>query len=586
MNTAKDVRQVHGIVIITDPVEAVQRLQNDMLIGFDTETTGLSPWKNDLALMQMYGDQTGTLAIIQIQNGMVPEVLKDLFYNRSRTMVAHNAVNFDIQFLHNALINWRECKWYDTFVGETVITSTGRRNLSMSLRASAKRRLGVEIDKTIDHGQWGKEILTDQQLEYASADVIGLPALMRAQIEEAERTEQVEALEMEMQLMPAIAGMRINGLPVIPEIMRKWRHNQVREADNAAEKLYKIFGKRVLLSSWQQLKAAVETKFRCTLPSTGIEQLTKITADPKTPEELVECLKLVLAFRHPSQRLKTYDEDWIDNFIVNNFVHGKFWQCSADTSRITGSEPSLQVWPRDSRWIIGNMPGISIVSADYSQIEVRIAAEIAKDEVLLSRLEFDDVHRAIAAAIYRIPESEVNFQQRKNAKALSFALLFDGSPNTLYRHSIERGGSLTYVECVELEKAFFNTFIGLKNMRQKARDFARNRSQVAKIRLPNGLRRILTGQNKRASVILNTMVQGTAAVGLKRGIIEADKRGLISTTYGGVGAPVHDELVAWVEDKVAPEYSAELCEAMRVGMQTVIKSAVKVDPKIGRQWKA
>lgn len=579
-------RQVHGITVTMDTSTAVERLQHDKVIGFDTETTGLSPWRDDLALMQLYGDDTGTLAIIQLRDGVVPDPIKDLFRDKTRTMVVHNGVNFDIQFLHNAWVPWRDVSWYDTLVGETVIASTGRRDVSMSLRASAKRRLGVEIDKTIDHGQWGREVLTDKQLEYASADVIGLPALMRAQQEEAERTGQTGALEMEMTLMPAMAGMRINGLPIVPDVMRKWRHAQVREADAAAEKLYKIFGQRINLGSHVQLKDAIYKSFEIQLPSTSLEVLTNLIANPKMPKNFVEAIQLVLAYRHPAQRLKTYTEEWMNKYIVDGFVHGKFWQCSADTSRITGSEPSLQVWPRDSRWVVGNVEGITIIGADYSQIEVRIAAEIAKDQVLLERLESDDVHRSVASAVYHCDESEVSSQQRKNAKALSFALLFDGTPKTLYRHSVEYGGSLTYEECVKLEREFFNAFQGLRDMRAKARNWAANRSAIAEIRLPNGLRRILTGQKKRASVILNTMVQGSAAVGLKWGIIEADRRGLIMTSYGGVGAPVHDELVAWVDDRVAEEYQRELCESMIVGMQRVMKSTVKVDPKVGRQWKS
>lgn len=578
------VRQVHGINITTDPAEACRLMANEDLIGFDTETTGFSPWRDELALMQFYGDKTGTLAIIQIRDGVVPDVIKSLFSDKSRTFIVHNGVNFDIQFLHNAWVPWRNVTWYDTLVGETVIASTGRRGISKSLRASAKRRLGVEIDKTIDHGQWGSDHLSDKQLEYAAADVIGLPALMRAHQAEAERTGQSEALAMEMILMPSMAGMRINGLPVVPSVIASWRKSQMREADAAAEKLYAIFGSRFNLGSHVQLKSAIEKRFGFHLESTAVEKLMDVISNPKMPKDMVECLELVLAYRHPMQRLKTYDEEWVQNFVIDGFVHGKFWQCSADTGRITGSEPSLQVWPRDSRWVIGNMDGITIVASDYSQIEIRIAAEIANDDVLLEKLSSNDVHRAIASSVYHLPEDEIVSLQRKNAKALSFALLFDGTPRTLYRHSKESGGSMTFEECVTLERSFFNEFQGLKTMRGKARAWAGDRRPTAEIRLPNGLRRLLVGNNKRASVILNTMVQGTAAVGMKYGIIEADRRGLLMTSFGGIGASVHDELVAWVDDKVAEEYKNELCESMIVGMQKVMKSEVKVDPKVGKFW--
>jgi DNA polymerase-1 len=220
--------------------------------------------------------------------------------------------------------------------------------------------------------------------------------------------------------------------------------------------------------------------------------------------------------------------------------------------------------------------------ADFSQIEVRIAAELAHDSQLIADLESSDVHRAVASSVYGLPVDDISTHQRRRAKALTFALLFDGTASTLYKHAKVSGGDMSFSEAIGMERTFFTTYQGLAKMRSKAQYMAQNQ-RVVIVRLPNGLRRVLFGQTKRASTILNTMIQGTAAVGLKKSIIEADKRGLVERY---LGAPIHDELVSIVPDNEAIEYSKELSDAMVFGMHEVMNGTVRVEAKVNDFWEA
>ena len=153
---------VDGVPVIRDVNTAVRLLSKDKVIGIDLETTGFSAWKNEIALIQLYGEQSKTLAVLQVQNGVVPDAVKSLF-TKEKTWVVHNGVGFDCWFMDTHGIPWERSKWHDTMVAETVLASTGRRDVSKSLRGSVRRRLGKEIDKDIEHGKWGATELSDEQ---------------------------------------------------------------------------------------------------------------------------------------------------------------------------------------------------------------------------------------------------------------------------------------------------------------------------------------------------------------------------------------------------------------------------------------
>jgi len=556
---------VDGIPVLFDVNEICKGLAGDDVIGIDLETTGFSAWRNSIALVQLYGEKSGTLGLIQIADGVIPKPVNDLFTSKKRTMVVHNGVGFDLWFMSTHGMPWNK------------VASTGRRDISKSLRGSLRRRLGKEIDKSIEHGNWAASVLSERQIEYSSQDVISLPALYRSQMEKATGSKELDAIAMEMELVPYVAQMSINGLPLKRKFLRQFikeQHAAIKEADAY---LKHLFGP-INMNSPKQLKDALH-KVGIPVEGTGKEYLIPLSQIGGRNGEIIDQL---LIWKHGAQRIKMYNEDWMDEHIINDWAHPHFWQCSADTTRFTSSDPNFQQIPKDSRYIIGNMPGYKIVSADYSQIEVRISAYYAQDEELIKALEQDDVHAAIAAVTFNIPVDQVTKEQRKLSKALTFTLLFGGGSSTLYNHAKMSGGSMTMNQADQLTNSFFGRFKGLARMKSKAEAIAR-KPGPAFIRLPNSCRRILVGPSKRSTVILNTMVQGTAAVGIKYGLLECGRRGLVDQ---GLGSTVHDELVAAVPTKYAKDFSNEMQEAMIVGMRQAVDVTVKVDPSIGDNWKA
>ncbi len=266
--------------IITDPGEAVRELEKNTLIAFDTETTGFSPWRDKLALLQFYGDETGALAIIRTPHGVIPDVIRPLLENSAKTFIAHNGVSFDIPFIYTHGIDPFKATWYDTMVAETAIVPTGRRDVSVSLRASVKRRLGVEINKDIAHGGWDQEILSPEQLIYASSDVLTLPGLYRAQQERAIEAGVLEGLDMEQRLVPAVASMTITGMPFSVEKWREYIKKQHQDRDIAYDTLKEAIPE---VKNWRSPKQIGEA-----LVKRGIPLPKTKTGRPSTKAEVLE----------------------------------------------------------------------------------------------------------------------------------------------------------------------------------------------------------------------------------------------------------------------------------------------------------
>lgn len=287
-------------------------------------------------------------------------------------------------------------------------------------------------------------------------------------------------------------------------------------------------------------------------------------------------------YRSPAQRVKMYSLDWQKEYIVDDWIHPRFWQVGTDTMRFSSSNPNIQQVPKDGRLIIGNLPGYQIVNVDYSQIEVRIAAEIAHDAALIESLKAGDAHRSIASKVFKVPEEEITFDQRRHAKSLTFALLFGGGPKLLYEFARASGQPIEMDEAMRLFNAFFTAFDGLARMRAQAYAMAKNK-RVVPITLPNSGKRLLVGRTLSATRILNTMVQGSASVGLKYSLLLAHERGL--TKY--IGAQVHDEIVAAVPTSEADDFMHELSDVMVEGMmQAFPQMYVKVEAKKGDYWQS
>lgn len=586
--------------LVTDWTAAVEALDGEDWISLDLETSGLS-WINDyIAVIGLYGPKTRVAAVIHTPDGDIPDGLIHWMSQPGRKFVTHNGATFDILFLYRAGMQVFSAEWFDTLISEQVVTLTNRQGVPKNLQAVVKRRLDVDISKAVDHRDWLAPSLSQQQVRYVAEDISFLPAIREAQLEKASQVDAergpnrygntlTNAIEIEHRLLPTVVRMQVNGLPLDEAALEQYYRDQVKLAAQAKMKLDEIFGD-TNWGSWQQIKGAFSRVYDIELLSTQEDALKEVR-DLMTGTEIAESITNLLIYKHASKRAGIYNGTFLLKYCRDGRVFARFSQCGTDTGRFSSSQPNLQQIPKSkglehgdgARHIFGNDPDLSIVSVDYSQIEFRVAVDLAGDQAAIDLLQDGhwDMHTLVASQVFSVPPDQVTRDQRQLSKAMSFTLLFGGGPGLLSHYAKSQGANLPLERARPLVQEFFERFQGLNRMRTWAYAIADKRRPYT-VLLPTGLRRTLVpSQDLRATLILNNLVQGTAAAGLKFALLEAQREGL--DQY--IGAVVHDEIVAAVPRHEAAEYSERLQAAMLRGMQMVCDQApVAVAATLGDTW--
>ena len=279
--------------------------------------------------------------------------------------------------------------------------------------------------------------------------------------------------------------------------------------------------------------------------STSEEKLAELAKDH-------EIINNILEFRKYSKLKSTY-VDALPQMINprTGRVHSSFNQARAATGRLSSENPNLQNIPikdkagREIRKAFQPRgEDYILLAADYSQIELRLIAEISKDEAMLSAFKAGhDIHKATAAGVYGVRLEDVSADQRRNAKTVNFSIIYGaGSTNLSRQLNIKR------TEAKELIESYFKQYTGLKNYMESTVDFAREKGYVSTLK---GRKRYLRDINSRNALArsnaermaINTPIQGTAADMIKIAMINIHKRMMGKNYKSKMVLQVHDELV-------------------------------------------
>jgi DNA polymerase-1 len=572
--------------------EHLDKLADDPALYVDLETcvgtsthsdAALSPFLGKIAVVTMFSEKTNSVVIAHPRGRPLSKRLKHYLEGRAE-MIGHNLGGFDLQFMVNAGVDISGVRIWDTMLAESAILTSDRRDVRVSLKASAARRLKTTLKKLNDHTGWAKPTLTDLDVRYCVEDVCDLARLKQAQIERADK-EQIQAIAVECELVHPMVKMALNGLPVNSTKLKKAIAGQKEVAEKMAAAIQAKLGSMNLGSPVQLRKAMnewLEARAEPPMKSTAADMLLD---QAMFGGEFGELCERVIEHRHANQRIKMYPiPQWIDRFVVDGRIHPHWWTASTDTMRMSCSDPNLQQWPRDMRGVVGGLQGYSIVKCDLQQAEIRMAAAVSGCPGL--RKAFDEglhIHSDIASKSFHIPYNEVatrnGGQYKQLGKALTFTMLFAGGTETFMLSAKRAGVDLDEAEADKIFRDFFTAYPGIKRLKDTAKGMSRSHHTV--IRLPTGAKRVLVSYNNSPSKIMNTLIQGGAAAGLKFGMLEAHRRGL----FEFIGAAVHDELVACVPDKMAKDVGREMEISMNLGMESVmdgVKSQCEV--KIGKWW--
>jgi DNA polymerase-1 len=580
----------------------VPALEAAELVGFDTECVGMEPMSARLVGMSFaFGDEAFYLPLAHEYPAAPPQVklatalgMLKPWLEREDCRKAGQNVKFDCHVLANQGIRLAGCV-HDTLLESYVLEVHERHDLG----ALAQRHCGwttISYDDVTGKGAARiafSAVPIERATAYAAEDAdcaLTLHAILYPKLKQDANLARVYET-IEMPLVPVLFRMERNGVLLDAAKLEAQSHALGKEMLAIEQKAYEAAGQPFNLGSPKQIqeilfdkqKLPVRKKTPSGQPSTDEDVLAELALDHPLP-------KLILEYRGLSKLKSTYTDKLPKSVHPGTGrVHTTYSQTTAVTGRLASNDPNLQNIPirtaagRRIREAFIAPAGCRIVSADYSQIELRIMAHLSGDEALKRAFaRGHDVHRATAAEVFGVPLEAVSADERRAAKVINFGLIYGMSAFGVAQNlGIERATAQAYVD------SYFARYPGVKRYMDETRGRAREQGYVEtvfgrrlwlpEIRSGSPIRRQAA---ERAAI--NAPMQGTAADLIKLAMI-AVQRWLDERSMGTrLIMQVHDELVLEVP---AAEIDA-VADKVRELMQSVARLAVPlvVDVGVGDNW--
>jgi DNA polymerase-1 len=548
----------------------IDTLKAAPIAAFDTETTSLDPMAATLVGLSFAVPDGGAAYVPmahtypgapdQLGIDAVLEALKPWLESDQYKKVGQN-LKYDMHVLANYDVHLGGIA-DDTLLASYIIES----DKSHDMDSLAKRHLGLEtIPYTAICGKGAKQIgfndvALEQASEYAAEDADITLRLQQCFDKQLAKEDRLRALykEVELPAMPVLFEMERNGVLIDDFLLAQHSQELGQRLAELEKEAHELAGQPFNLNSPKQLgeilfgklELPVVKKTATGQPSTDEEVLQKLAEDYPLP-------KCLLDYRSLAKLKSTYTDKL--PLMVNRKtgrVHTSFSQAVAVTGRLASSDPNLQNIPirtaegRRIRAAFIAPKGHRIVSADYSQIELRIMAHLSGDKRLLQAFaEGEDVHRATAAEIFGVTPLEVDKEQRRYAKVINFGLIYGMSAHGLAKNlDIERSAAASYID------RYFARYPGVADYMARTRAEAADKGYVEtvfgrRLHLPDIHARQAGRRQGAERAAINAPMQGTAADLIKKAMIAVSAWLRDEKLKSKLILQVHDELVLEVPDE-------------------------------------
>ena len=580
----------------------VEKLNQAKLFALDTETDNLDYMAANLvgisfalengeaAYLPLQLDYLGAPKTLEKTTALA--LLKPILENPTIQKVGQN-FKYDLTIFARNGIDVQGVA-FDTMLESYVLNSTGRHNMD----DLAKRYLGHQTITFEEIAGKGKNQLTFNQIplekaaEYAAEDADVTMKLQQVLWEKLSKEPTLEKLfkEMELPLLGVLSRMERRGVLIDSDALFLQSNEIANRLSELEEQAYVLAGQPFNLASTKQLQEILFDKLGLPViqktpkgaPSTNEEVLEELAFSHELPKVLVEHRGL--------SKLKSTYTDKLPQMVnpQTGRVHTSYHQAVTATGRLSSSDPNLQNIPirneegRRIRQAFIAREGFTVVAADYSQIELRIMAHLSQDQGLINAFtQGKDIHRSTAAEIFGVALDEVTSEQRRNAKAINFGLIYGMSAFGLSRQlGIGRADAQNYMDLYF--KRYPGVQIFMHDIREKAKAqgyvetlFGR-RLYLPDINSSNGMRR-----KAAERVAINAPMQGTAADIIKRAMIQLDQK-LQNDPDIAMIMQVHDELVFEVRSEKVAFYSELIKTQMESAADLVVPLIVEVGQ--GTNW--
>ncbi len=591
----------YSIICSTEELDKLtKRLKEKGSFAFDTETTGLNTLTDKLVGISLspapgeaYYIPVGHIGWEQVQQLPVEQVIEKLnpvFADEKIAKIAHNA-KFDMEILaeYGTSVN--------NLVSDTMVAAYLLGEKSLGLKALAFNRLDIEMTDITGLIGSGKKQINMSQVEvsvagkYACADADNtgrLDKLFTSELEDQNLWQLYT--DVEMPLVPILMKMELKGITLDTDLLEEMSGRLGKRLLELEEDIYEKAGRRFNVNSTQQLSPILFQELK--LPSTR-KTKSGFSTDASVLEELRgqhPIIELIIEYRQLTKLKSTY-VDALPQLVnvKTKRLHTSFNQTKTTTGRLSSSDPNLQNIPvrgelgREIRQAFIAPPGHQLLSADYSQIDLRALAHLSKDPELLKTFAGDgDIHTDTAIRLFGVKKDEVTADMRRLAKTVNFGVIYGMSG-----YGLEQATEFNREEAEKFISAYFEKYPRVKEYMEETKKQARELGYVQTIL---GRKRLIpevnsSNRNLREAaerMAINMPVQGTSADIIKVAMVKLDKQMSKLRMKSSMLLQVHDELIFEVPDDEMEKMRKLAVKVMSEAIELIIP--LKVETKAGKNW--
>lgn len=578
----------------------LQNLQKQTSVCFDTETTGLDALHAELVGISFSYEKGKGFYVPIPENQEEAQTLIEkfipFFENESIEKIGQN-LKYDLKILSNYNITVKG-RLFDTMIAHYLINPDMRHNMDILAETYLKyspQSIETLIGKKGKNQKSMRDVDLEEIKEYAveDADVtLQLKEIFTLELDKTGTKKLFE--EIEIPLVKVLADMEKEGIRVDVDFLKSLSKTLDDDIKILETNIFETAGEKFNLASPKQLGDILFDKLKIG----GAKQKKTKTGQYATGEEILSYLaaenpivKDIQDWRQLMKLQNTY-VNALPNQVdeISRRIHTDYMQTVAATGRLSSNNPNLQNIPiRTERGrqirkaFVARDENYTLVSADYSQIELRVIAALSGEENMIKAFQnHEDIHKSTASKVFNVPLEEVTREQRSHAKTVNFGIIYGVSAFGLSNQT-----SLSRSESAALIEAYYQTYPRLKSYIQEQIDFARENGYVQTIL---GRRRYLKDINSQNAIVrggaernaVNAPIQGSAADIIKIAMINIHQKLTSENWKSKMLLQVHDELVFDVHnselEKIKPMIKHEMEHAFMLDVP------LDVDLGAGKDW--
>ncbi len=587
----------------------VEIIRKSPHLVLDTETTSLDPLEAELVGISLcvdtkaawyipcgHCDEKGNRVDGQLDRNVIIEMLRPFFEDPKLIKIGHN-LKYDYSVLraeHNGAVQLTG-PFYDTMIGAYLL-EPGRRSYKLDVLC---HEIGLKMTsfKEVVQGDKRKNSFSFVGLEdacnYSCEDVFGTLSLFEGQLPKLKELHLWNLFtEIECPLVPVLAEMELAGITVDTDMLEELSSEFAARLAELKEDVFKMAGREFNVNSPAQLAEVLFQELK--LP-TGRKTKTGYSTDMKVLEKLSkyhDLPQLIIEYRNLAKLKSTY-VDKLTRLVSAHTgrVHTSFNQCVTTTGRLSSSNPNLQNIPIRGdegariRAAFIAAPGTQLISADYSQIDLRVLAHFSEDKALLEAFHSgQDIHSRTAAEIFMASPALITSEMRRVAKTINFGIVYGMSSYGLATQlNISRKEAQTFID------RYFGIYSGVQAFMGEIVEKARQDGFVTTLfqrrrMLPDIKNRNRTRREFAERTAINTPIQGTAADIIKLAMLRVNEELGVEEYDSRMLLQIHDELVLETPDAEIDNVKKMLKKAMESVCELKVPLVVNVtvSPHLGK----